>query len=73
MKFPLSTGQVAQRLGVTEPRLNELVRKGRVRPAPPVVAGRRCWTPEHVARAAEVLGQGSANLGDGDGAVTSTT
>jgi len=57
-----STGCVAQLLGVTEPRLNDLVRRGKVRPAPPVVAGRRLWTPEHVLRAAEVLGQSTAEL-----------
>ena len=30
MKFPISTGQAAQLLGTTEPRLAETVRRGRV-------------------------------------------
>jgi hypothetical protein len=56
MNLPASTGAVAAKLGVHEPRLNELIRRGRIRPEPPIVAGRRLWHRYHVLRAAEVLG-----------------
>ena len=56
MPFPLSTGQAAELLEVTEPQLAETVRRGRVRPPPPVLAGRRLWEPEHLLQAAEALG-----------------
>jgi DNA-binding transcriptional MerR regulator len=50
-----TTGRVAAALGVTEPRLAELVRRGRIVPAPAVVSGRRLWTREHVRKAAALL------------------
>ena len=53
MKFPASTGQVAVALNVSEPKLNHLLRRGRIRPVPRVVAGRRLWGPEEIAQAAE--------------------
>ncbi len=56
MRLPLSTGQTAQFLGVTEPRLNDLVRKGRLDPTPDSVAGRRQWWPEHILAAAAAIG-----------------
>ena len=56
MRFPLSTGQVAEILGTTEPKLAETVRRGRVQPPPPIMAGRRLWGPDHVQQAAEYLG-----------------
>ena len=56
MQQPKSTGDAARQLGVTEPRLNGLIRRGRVRPEPPIVAGRRLWAPEHVLQVAESLG-----------------
>lgn len=55
MKFPISTGQAAQYLRVTEPKLAETVRRGYVRPAPPIFAGRRLWHPEHLIQAARHL------------------
>ena len=55
MQFPASTGQVARLLGVTEPKLAETVRRGRVAP-PPIVAGRRLWDRDHIAQAADALG-----------------
>jgi hypothetical protein len=54
--FPLSTGEVAALIRTTEPRLSELVRRGRIRPAPPVVMGRRHWHSEHAEQAARALG-----------------
>lgn len=51
-----STGQVAQMLGVTEPKVAELVRRGRLTPPPQIVAGRRLWGVDHVRKAAELLG-----------------
>ena len=56
MKFPRSTGQAAQFLNSTEPQLAELVRSGKVHPAPEVFAGRRLWQREHLLQAAEALG-----------------
>jgi hypothetical protein len=56
LEFPLSTGQVAAVLGITEPRLSEAVRRGRVSPGPQICAGRRLWFSEHLIRAAESLG-----------------
>jgi hypothetical protein len=50
-----STGQAAHLLGTTEPRLADLVRKGRIRPAPAVFAGRRVWDSSHIIQAAEHL------------------
>lgn len=52
-----TTGRVAESLGVTEPRLAELVRRGRIVPPPCVVAGRRVWTRDQVAKAATILGR----------------
>ena len=56
MKLPASTGQSADRLGVIEPRLNDLVRRGKIVPEPPILAGRRLWALEHLLQAAEALG-----------------
>ena len=62
LQFPASTGQVAHRLGVSEPRLNDLVRRRKIRPAPSVVAGRRVWEEIHVRQAARVLGVSDERL-----------
>lgn len=56
LHFPLSTGQVAQLVRTTEPKLAEEVRRGRVTPPPVVRAGRRLWQPEQVRQAAARLG-----------------
>ncbi len=56
MPLPASTGEVAQLLGVTEPRLNDLLRRGHIWPAPPIAAGRRQWHRQHIRKAAEHLG-----------------
>ena len=56
MKYPISTGHAARLLDTTEPRIAELVRRGRVKPAPPVTAGRRLWDRAHVMQAAQQLG-----------------
>jgi hypothetical protein len=56
MKYPISTGQADLLLGVTEPRLNSLIRKRRIDPEPAVSAGRRLWEMANVIRAAEHLG-----------------
>lgn len=54
--FPLPTGAAASLVGTTEPRLAETVRRGHVAPPPPIVAGRRLWSREHLLQAAEALG-----------------
>ena len=56
MHYPISTGQAAQLLNTTEPRLAETVRRGKVSPPPPVMAGRRLWAPTHLRQAARALG-----------------
>ncbi len=62
MEFPASTGQVAKAFEVSEPRLNDLVRRGRIQPAPRVVAGRRLWDESHVRQAARALGVSDEHL-----------
>lgn len=56
MKTPLSTGQAAYFLGTTEPRLADLVRKGKIQPLPEITAGRRIWEIAHLLRAGDALG-----------------
>jgi hypothetical protein len=56
MDYPLSTGQAARLLPATEPKLNDLIRRGRIRPEPPILAGRRLWRREHLLQAAKALG-----------------
>jgi len=55
MLTTLTTGRAAAILGTTEPRLAELVRRGRIHPQPNVIAGRRLWSREHVLQAARYL------------------
>ncbi len=56
-RIPLSTAQVRDLLGLdNDKRLNDLVRTGRIRPAPRVVSGRRLWEIAHVTAAANALG-----------------
>lgn len=57
MNFPAFTGTVAHALRVSEPRLNELLRRGKIDPAPVVEHGRRFWLAEHVRQAARLLGR----------------
>lgn len=54
-KYPISTGQAAQLLGTTEPKLSEEVRRGRINPPPAIFAGRRLWLAEHLLQAAANL------------------
>jgi hypothetical protein len=56
MALKLSTGRVAQILDVPEPKLNDLVRREKVNPPPPVESGRRSWSVHHVVQAAAYLG-----------------
>jgi hypothetical protein len=56
MDCPAFTGDVARCLGVIEPRLNDVIRKGGVSPLPKVVGGRRLWEREQILQAAEYLG-----------------
>jgi hypothetical protein len=58
MNMPTSTGEAARLLGVSEPQLNDLVRRRKIEPAPPIVSGRRLWQRSHLAQAAEALGLG---------------
>ena len=54
--LPIATGAAAHLLGTTEPRLAETVRRGRISPPPPILAGRRLWSAEQLLQAAEALG-----------------
>lgn len=55
--FPCFTSTVVGLLGAgSDKRLNDLVRTGRIRPAPRVIAGRRLWDAGHVRQAAIALG-----------------
>lgn len=56
MPNPLATGAVARLLNSTEPRVAECVRRGRIKPEPTIVAGRRLWSREQLLQAAEALG-----------------
>jgi hypothetical protein len=56
MQYPISTGQAAHFLGTTEPRLADLVRKGKIQPYPPIAAGRRLWEIHHILDAGACLG-----------------
>ena len=55
MEHTYSTGRVAALLGTTEPKVAELVRRGRTSPAPRVTSGRRLWERAHVLQAAACL------------------
>ena len=52
----LTTGEVAALLGTSEPRINDLVRRGKIDPAPLPRAGRRSWEQPDIERAARALG-----------------
>lgn len=51
----LSTGAVARLIDVPEARIQQVIRRGRVCPAPAVAAGRRLWTADQVRQAATHL------------------
>jgi hypothetical protein len=59
---PFATGEAARLLGISEPRLADLVRRGKVTPPPPLFAGRRLWSAAHVLQAAEALGLATDEL-----------
>ncbi len=54
--YPKSTGQAAKVLNTDEPHLAELVRRGKIKPEPKVIAGRRLWERVPLFQAAEQLG-----------------
>lgn len=56
MHFPTFTGDAAQFINTTEPKLSEAVRRGKVHPRPRILAGRRLWEREQLLQAAEYLG-----------------
>lgn len=56
MHFPLLTGEAGRAIGATEPELNDLIRRRKVDPAPPIRSGRRLWHREHLVQAATALG-----------------
>ena len=56
MKTPITTGQAADLLHSTEPKLGDLVRRKKVYPPPRVLAGRRLWETNHLLQAARALG-----------------
>jgi DNA-binding transcriptional MerR regulator len=52
-----STGEAASLLGTSERRLNDLIRRGKIEPVPPVRAGRRAWLEDDLQRAEQSLRQ----------------
>ena len=62
MDYPTSTGTGARAICTTEPRLNNLIRRGKIRPEPPIRDGRRLWYRDHLLQAAEALGLLTAEL-----------
>jgi hypothetical protein len=56
MEYPTSTGEAARALSATEPQLNDLIRRGKIHPEPPILAGRRLWHRTHLLQAAQALG-----------------
>jgi hypothetical protein len=56
MNQQLSTGQAAHILDTTEPRLSDLVRKGKIHPPPTIAVGRRLWSTCHMLQAGALLG-----------------
>lgn len=56
MNYPTTTGAAARALDTSEPRLNDLIRRRKIDPPPPVVSGRRLWGATHLLQAAEQLG-----------------
>jgi hypothetical protein len=53
--WPTTTGELVRRLGTTEARVADAIRRGCI-DAPPVRAGRRLWWPSHARALAEYLG-----------------
>jgi hypothetical protein len=49
---PITTRTLAEWLDRTEPQVADLVRRGKIQPAPVVVAGRRLWTAGQARQAA---------------------
>lgn len=47
MKRPLTTGELADLLGEKEVRIQDLIRRGKLR-RPEKIAGRRAWTDKDV-------------------------
>lgn len=62
INFPCSTGTAASLANTTEPRFADVVRRGKIDPPPPVVAGRRLWYPGQIRQAAESIGLITAEL-----------
>jgi DNA-binding transcriptional MerR regulator len=54
----MNTGEVATLLGITEPRIQQLIRWRKIDP-PPKCGGRRKWTTRDVERLREVLRRNS--------------
>jgi DNA-binding transcriptional MerR regulator len=54
-----STGEAASLLGTSERRLNDLIRRGKIDPAPPVRAGRRVWDKDDLKRAEQGICSGA--------------
>jgi hypothetical protein len=55
--LPLTTADVARRLGVTRDALTAMIRAGRIPPPPRDSSGRFCWTDQLADLAREALGR----------------
>ncbi|MEZ6018488.1 MAG: MerR family transcriptional regulator [Planctomycetota bacterium] len=58
-----SSGQVARMLGITEPQLNNHIRRGNVPAVAPMAGGRRIWSQADVDAAREALAARAAAPG----------
>ncbi len=55
MRTVLTTSEVAEFLGTTEPRINGLIRRRALTSAPPIHSGRRLWFRQHIDSLIEAL------------------
>lgn len=58
MADTMTTGQVADAVGISEPKLQDLIRRRKIA-KPPKVNGRRRWTVRDVERVRDVVGRNS--------------
>jgi len=62
MTLPISSGRAARLFQLSEPRLNDLIRRGKIASLPPVTAGRRLWWAEHLRAIGQALDLSQAKI-----------
>ena len=53
----MSTGQAARAVGIREPQLQDILRRGKIDPPPPILAGRRVWSEDNVEQVRQYLAE----------------